>query len=116
MYEQVSEFPSVTSIFAIKNFVVLRQSQYVAQADLNSRSSLPDSPVLGLQASDILTYIPNEHIEKTRRESQATKTTATALFWQNTGNGPSKIKRKAQLNLGSRSTDMEKVWKANSRS
>lgn len=63
---------------------------------------------------DILIYIPNEHTEKTGEESQATKTTATALFWQNTGNGPSKIKRKERLNLGSRSTDMEKVWKTNS--
>lgn len=70
MYEQVSEFPSVTSIFAIKNFVVLRQSQYVAQVDLNSRSSLPDSPVLGLQASDILTYIPNEHEGRARQQRQ----------------------------------------------
>lgn len=70
MYEEVSEFPSVTSIFAIKNFVVLRQSQYVAQADLNSRSSLPDSPVLGLQASDVLTSIPSERLEKTRREGE----------------------------------------------
>lgn len=70
MYEEVSEFPSVTSIFAIKNFVVLRQSQYVAQADLNSRSSLPDSPSAGITSKWSTNFFPNEHLEKTRREGE----------------------------------------------